>query len=404
MRDGPLITVPARQIRGLLLPLLLSLLVALPGAGRADDLEVHRERLDRLRGDIARLTETIANRSDEKTAVAGLLRETDELVASVSDRLRALEARLADQTRLLDDLRAEKAGLLETLQQQRLVLAREIRAAYVMGRQEQMKILLNQQDPATVSRVMTYYDYVARARADRMHVTREQLQRVEDAAARIAAEERELAALHARQAGELATLDETRQARRDLLARIDDELADQGRRLERMQADERELDALLQRLERSGVEQAIDQAMDNPAPTPFAERRGRLPWPAAGSVVHRYGTPRLGSLVWDGVMIAAPEGDEVRAVHHGRVAYADWLRGFGLLVIVDHGDGYLTLYGHNQTLFKEVGDWVEEREPVALVGVSGGRQRPAVYFGIRYKGRSVNPTRWLGRLDTGGAG
>jgi murein hydrolase activator len=400
MRDGPPTNGPSRCPACLLLTVLLSLLAAAYGSALADELDVHRDRLDRLRSDIGRLTEAIASKSDEKAGLARLLRETDELVAAVSGRLRGLEARLGTQTRLLGELRVEKTGLAETLQKQREALGRQIRAAYVMGRQEQIKILLNQQDPATVSRMMTYYDYVGRARAARMAEIREQLGLIDAAAARIAAEESELEKLFASQARELSTLADSQQARRDLLARIDGELTDQGHRLSRMQADERELGALLARLEQAGV----DQAMDNPAPTPFGERCGRLRWPAAGSVVHRYGTPRLGSLVWDGVMIAAPEGDEVRAVHHGRVAYADWLRGFGLLLIIDHGDGYLTLYGHNQTLFKEVGDWVDEGEAVALVGASGGRQRPAVYFGIRYQGRSVNPTRWLGRLDAGGMG
>jgi septal ring factor EnvC (AmiA/AmiB activator) len=103
-------------------------------------------------------------------------------------------------------------------------------------------------------------------------------------------------------------------------------------------------------------------------------------------------------------MISAPEGREVRAVHHGRVAFADWLRGFGLLMIVDHGDGYMTLYGHNQSLFKEVGDWVGADEAIALVGNSGGRERSGVYFGIRFKGRPVNPTKWCRRLASGKVG
>jgi septal ring factor EnvC (AmiA/AmiB activator) len=229
---------------------------------------------------------------------------------------------------------------------------------------------------------------------------RGQLRRLDETATRIAAEERELESLYDRQAAELETLGGSQRARQELLARIDAELADQGRRLARMQADERELEALLRRLEQD----TGDLGLNDPAPMPFAERRGRLPWPTVGEIVHRYGTQRLGGLVWDGVMIAPPGDDEVRAVHHGRVAYADWLRGFGLLLIVDHGDGYLTLYGHNQALFKEVGDWVEEREPVAQVGGSDGGRRPEIYFGIRYQGRSVNPSRWLGRPDPANRG
>lgn len=389
-----------RRATTLLLTAALSLCLPFSGHLHADESDLPRDRLERLRGEIEHLSRVIAGKSEEKDTLKRLLAETDALIAGVNRRLRELDARLATQTALLDDLRAQRSGLAETLQRQRSILGRQIRAAYMMGRQEQIKLLLNQRDPSTVSRVMTYYDYVGRARAERMAEIRAQMQRLDDMARRIAAEERDLGALYDRQADELATLNGSQQTQRDLLTRLDAELADQGRRLARMQTDERELEALLRRLERD----AVDQAMDNPAPTPFVERRGSLPWPAGGDIVHRYGTQRLGSLVWDGVMIAAPGGDEVRAVHHGRVAYADWLRGFGLLVIVDHGDGYLTLYGHNETLFKEVGDWVDEREPVALVGAGSGRQRPAIYFGIRYQGRSVNPSRWLGRSEPGGRG
>jgi septal ring factor EnvC (AmiA/AmiB activator) len=127
----------------------------------------------------------------------------------------------------------------------------------------------------------------------------------------------------------------------------------------------------------------------------FAALKGKLPWPLAGRTVVRFGSRRRPSgLRWDGLVIAAPLGTEVRAVHRGRVAFSDWLRGFGLLLILDHGDGYMTLYGYNQSLFKEVGEWVETGEPVALAGRSGGRLSPGVYFGIRVHGKPVNPIKW----------
>ena len=181
--------------------------------------------------------------------------------------------------------------------------------------------------------------------------------------------------------------------RRDVVARLTQELNDQSRQLDRLQSDERDLQTLI-----TGLEEALaDIPAEHPQQLAFVGLRGRLPWPASGRIVNRFGSPKLGALVWDGVMISAPEGREVRAVHHGRVAFADWLRGFGLMLIVDHGDGYMTLYGHNQSLFKEAGDWVEVGEPVALVGSSGGREQAGVYFGIRYQGRAVDPAKWCRR-------
>ena len=196
------------------------------------------------------------------------------------------------------------------------------------------------------------------------------------------------------QAGQLLAMKTSQDQRRELVAKLTAELQDQGRQLARLQSDERELNALIK-----GLEQALaDIPVEHPQQMQFAALRGRLPWPASGRIVSRFGTPRLGGLFWDGVMISAPEGREVRAVHHGRVAFADWLRGLGLLMIVDHGDGYMTLYGHNQSLFKEVGDWVEADEAIALVGSSGGRERAGVYFGVRFKGRPVDPAKWCRRM------
>ncbi len=131
---------------------------------------------------------------------------------------------------------------------------------------------------------------------------------------------------------------------------------------------------------------------------PFKALRGGLEWPARGRLVSLFGTQRAGNLKWDGVVIAAKEGSEVKAIHHGRVAFSDWLRGFGLLMIIDHGDGYMSLYGHNQSLFKETGDWVEPGETIAVMGNSGGQRNAGVYFGIRYKGKAVNPKKWCKRV------
>jgi len=242
--------------------------------------------------------------------------------------------------------------------------------------------------------MMVYYDYLSRARAQKIESLREQLQRLMAIEQEIRAEEQELVRLRDEQASQLLAMQTSQDQRREVMAKLTAELQDQGRQLASLQSDERELNALIK-----GLGQALaDIPVEHPQQIQFAGLRGRLPWPASGRIVSRFGTPRLGGLLWDGVMISAPEGREVRAVHHGRVAFADWLRGFGLLMIVDHGDGYMTLYGHNQSLFKEVGDWVEADEAIALVGSSGGRERAGVYFGIRLKGRPVNPTKWCRRM------
>jgi len=378
----------------LLLTSLLTLLLLLPADGlAAADAEEQRSKLEALRSRISGLRTEMQSKSGEKTELSRLLQESEQHIGRLARKLRVLDGRLSRQGQRLQALRDEQLAQRRSLDEQREVLARQVRAAYAMGRQERLKILLNQQDPATVSRVMVYYDYLNRVRAQRMRAIRQHMQRLADTEREILDEETKLAALQQEQQAELDAMQRLQAERKDVVAQLTEELNDQGRQLDRLQSDERDLKTLI-----SGLEEALaDIPAEDPQQIRFAGLRGRLPWPAQGRIVNRFGAPKLGSLVWDGVMISAPEGREVRAVHHGRVAFADWLRGFGLLLIVDHGDGYMTLYGHNQSLFKEAGDWVDVNEPVALVGSSGGREQAGVYFGIRHQGRAVDPARWCRR-------
>ena len=377
-------------------PFLISLfLVAMwPAVGPSAPVTAEQQaRLEALRERISGLRTQMQSKSGEKTELSRVLQESEQQIGRLARKLRVLDGRLTRQRDRLDELAIEKTRQSQALDRHREALARQARAAYAMGRQERLKILLNQQDPATVSRVMVYYDYLSRARGQKMRLIRDYMQRLADTEAEILDEERKLARLHDEQARELAAMQRSQGQRRDVVARLTQELNDQSRQLDRLQSDERDLQTLI-----TGLEEALaDIPAEHPQQLAFVGLRGRLPWPASGRIVNRFGSPKLGALVWDGVMISAPEGREVRAVHHGRVAFADWLRGFGLLLIVDHGDGYMTLYGHNQSLFKEAGDWVEVGEPVALVGSSGGREQAGVYFGIRYQGRAVDPAKWCRR-------
>lgn len=353
-----------------------------------------RQRLDALRTRIQGQRQRLEAKRGESTKLSRLLRESEQAIGRLALRLRALDGRLDRQRAELARLRAAQAAQRRSLDLQRRVLARQMRAAYLMGRQERLKILLNQQDPATVGRVMVYYDYLSQARAQKMLQIQADIQQLAQTEEGIQEQQRELAGLHDAQKRELSDLRRSQEKRQAVLIALTGEINDQDQQLGRLQSDERELQALL-----SGIEEALaDIAVEHPQQLAFAGQRGRLSWPARGQVVKRFGAPRLGRLVWDGVMISAPEGQEVRAIHYGRVAFADWLRGFGLLVIVDHGDGFMTLYGHNQSLFKEAGDWVEVDEPIALVGSSGGRERSGVYFAIRHQGRPVDPSKWCRRL------
>ena len=200
-----------------------------------------------------------------------------------------------------------------------------------------------------------------------------------------------IAALRGERQSRLAELDERRAARADAMRALVDRIKDHESRVARLRTDERRLVELVEALRAS----LTDDALKIRGSRTFEQMRGRLRWPVSGSVLARYGAPRGESgLTWQGMLIGAPAGEAVHSIHRGRVAYADWLRGFGLLLIIEHEDGFMSLYGHNGTLTRETGDWVESGEIVATVGDSGGHSRSALYFEIRRAGRPVNPRRW----------
>jgi septal ring factor EnvC (AmiA/AmiB activator) len=359
----------------------------------ADPLSEENQKLDRVRDHIKELMRRMDSVKGERGELTRRLQQSEQEIGALTRRLRVLAGQLQRQRKQLAELRHEEDSALARLELQRDALARQIRAAYVIGRQERLQLLLNQQDATKLNRVLTYYDYVNRARVQRMTLIRERLNELASIRTDITREEERLNGLLDKQRNELTALEQNRAGRLEVIRALGAQLEDQGQQLDRLRNNERQLQVLIK-----DIEQAL---MDIPAEVPgqqrFSERKGRLAWPAAGRLGARFGTKKVGSLRWDGVLIQTTEGREVKAVHHGRVAFADWLRGFGLLLIVDHGDGWMTLYGHNQSLFKEVGEWVQTDEPVALVGNSGGRRDAGVYFGIRHKGVAVDPLRWCRR-------
>jgi septal ring factor EnvC (AmiA/AmiB activator) len=375
-----------RQCRfiGWLTGLLLALAtLPAPAADTAARLADLRQRIQELE---QQLSSTEGERDVQLRALALSERRVGELVNS----LRIVANRIARHDEQLDTLQEQERVQRQQLGRERHELAAQLRAAYAMGRQERLKLLLQQQQAETLSRLMHYYDHLNRARGERMQHIEQRIQTVRTLQQQIAEERQLLQTLQQQRDAERVQLEQAQAARRTAIAALEATLDSGGRELNRMQRDQRQLERLLEGLR--GVLADIEAEL--PAGRGFAQRRGALPWPTSGTLDAAYGQPRKGDRRWDGVMIGAREGAEIRAVHRGRVAFADWLRGFGLLIILDHGDGYMTLYGHNQSLFKEVGDWVEAGETLAAVGSSGGREEPAVYFAIRHQGVAEDPGRW----------
>ncbi len=274
-------------------------------------------------------------------------------------------------------------------------LEAQVRAAYTSGQQERMKLLLNQHDPATLGRLMTYYRYLSEFRGDNIEAVNGHIRELSDLSEQMVAEEKRLAGLARAYTAELNEVRAAQEKRQGLLSALQSKINEEGSEIERLAAQEQDLARLITELTSILSDYPITSE------EPFIDLKGRLTWPIAGTLLHDFGQPRAaGGLKWNGVVLAAPHGREIRVVYHGRVIFADWLAGMGLLVIVDHGGGYMSLYGYNETTLKIVGDWVAPGDVIATVGDSGGQARSALYFEIRQGTKPLNPRSWVSKQPT----
>lgn len=398
MRPAPARRGAARAVARLAAACAGLLFAASIGAGTPTDPDRASAELAELRARIGEVQRRLEAARAEESAAARAVREVEQRIGRASRGLRDTRSRLRDEERRLAESQRKYAEVSAELGAERRELARQIRAAYLLGRQEQIKLLLNQEDPARVGRTLTYYRYLNHARLDRIDRVSVALERVAQLQAQIAVQREALAATQAQQASEMLALAEERLAREGLLRKLQAEISAQGDRLAGLQKDERRLEQLVKDLQRALAD--VEQVAS--ARQPFAKLKRKLPWPVAGKLAAKFGERRdVGRLRWRGTFIAAAANQDVRAVASGRVAFADWLRGFGLLIIIDHGNDYMTLYGHNQSLYKEVGDWVEGGDVIAGVGDTGGMARPGLYFELRHRGEPQNPQAWCaGRPDS----
>ncbi len=386
----PAQTAGLAQVARLLIWPLLSLLLAAP-VPAADQATLKQAELRQLQAKITKLQAGLEADREKKSRAERQLERIEEQVNQTSKGLRRTQRELAAMRARIGELERQQHTTQATLKRQAKQLAGEARAAYIMGRQQQIKLLLNQESPSEVGRMLAYFSYFSQARKDSIEDMRRAMQTATELKTRIELKTQALRDLQATQEAQAAQLLKRKQQRIDVLAQLQQRLRRRGDALKGLQADKKQLQALVDSLRHLLADIPADSGRDKP----FRQLKGRLHWPARGKLERRFGTTRGKSgLKWQGVFIAAPEGGQVRAVSQGRVAFADWMRGFGLLLIVDHGDGYMTLYGHNQALYKEVGEWVDSGEVVATLGASGGHSQAGLYFEIRHNGQPINPVAW----------
>jgi murein hydrolase activator len=357
-------------------------------AQRADRAQTEAD-LARIRGEIARIREQVGRDAAERDRLTRELRTAEQSVAGARERLRELQRQRADSRTRRGEIEAQSRARERELGTERDALAGQMRAAYLIGRDEPLKLLLNQRDPARAGRMFAYYGYFGRARAGQIARIRAHIASLAELQTELEAEEQRYLALEQDQKRELDALESARSERSAVLAKVQQESKSRVASLERLRKEQAALERLLRELRRA-IQRFPSDSRD-----PFARLRGKLTWPVAGRVVARYGETRAGGLKWEGMLLSAERGAPVRSIYHGRVIYADWLAGLGLLVIVDHGGGYMSLYGHNDALFRKVGERVTAGDSIAAVGDSGGRPRPELYFEIRRNAQPLDPRPWF---------
>ncbi|RAU46603.1 MULTISPECIES: murein hydrolase activator EnvC [unclassified Pseudomonas] len=424
----------------------LALMCLLNPAFADDERAQTQKQLDATRQDIAELKKALGQLQEEKSGVQKDLRSTETEMGKLEKQVEALQKELKKSEAELQRLDDEKKKLQSARVEQQRLIAIQARAAYQNGRQEYLKLLLNQQNPEKFARTLTYYDYLSQARLTQLRNFNETLRQLAEVEKDIDLQQAQLLVQKSSLEDQKAQLDTVRQERQVALAKLNQDYKARDQKLQARQQDQADLTKVLKTIEETLARQAreaeearqkallaqqeaekrqreqealaksrgqgdSDEAPRRPAKVPgalvssagqsyggpFEQAKGKLPWPVDGRLLARFGESRGDDdrTKWDGVMISASAGSQVHAVHGGRVVFADWLRGAGLLVILDHGNGYLSLYGHNQSLLKEAGDIVKAGEAIATVGNSGGGQdTPALYFAIRQQGRPSDPAQW----------
>ncbi|MCW9032419.1 MAG: peptidoglycan DD-metalloendopeptidase family protein [Gammaproteobacteria bacterium] len=350
-----------------------------------------KRELEKLRKRMAELRQSLEQKQQEKDSATKFLKDIEVRIGERAYILRKINRHLGKQNRELIKLKQQQQQTRNELASQRNILSQQIRAAYMIGRQEYLKLLLNQENPAAIGRTLTYYDYFHKARSHHIDEALISIEKLDSLTRQVKTKTNELRVSRKQQQVEKQKLDDDFIDRSKIVKAMEKDIAQQGTRLKKLAADE----ALLQQLLKEIHNIMPSTLTEIDKRETFSKRRGRLQWPVQGNVKRLFGKSRqAANLKWNGVLIPSAEGNEVKAISHGRVAYADWLRGYGMLVIIDHGEGYMTLYGYNQALYKGTGDWVEEGEVIATVGRSGGQADSGLYFEVRVKGQPSNPTKW----------
>jgi septal ring factor EnvC (AmiA/AmiB activator) len=418
--------------------LVIVLLACLFSPAMADSRSDAQLQLDAAQKDVGELKKLLEQLQKDKSGVQQDLKKTESTMGQLEKQIKGLQNELNKSTEQIQQLNQQKKKLQQSRREQQRLIGIQARATYQSGHQEYLKLLLNQQNPEKFSRTLTYYDYLSRARLEQLATFNETLRQLANIEQDIVTQQTQLAEQKSALDGRRELLAQARKERQLVLAKLNKESRAGSQKLKAREQERAALGNVLKTIEATLARQAREAqaarklaiaaaaaataeqarlaslpATGQPARVKpatgamvssagasyggaFSGAKGKLPWPVNGRLLANFGSTRGEDTrtKWDGVLISAGLGSQVHAVHGGRVVFADWLRGAGLLVILDHGNGYLSLYGHNQSLLKDAGEIVKAGDVIGTVGSSGGQEVPALYFAIRQQGRPSNPVQW----------
>ena len=355
-----------------------------------NDTNEKAKQLESLQLHIKQTEHELGTANQKKLSLTEELQHNELRISELAKKITELKTNLTAKQDSLNQLKQQEQSEQIKLEKERDILATQIRSAYVVGRADYIKLLLNQEDPSKISRALAYYNYHNRSRVNTIETAIKKLQSLIDLEQAIESETQLILSLQTEHQQRLNEYDQNRKNRQSLLLELDQFISKKDEELESLQAAAKELGLLLQRLDKET--NTMEFFEDIP---PFKTMRGKMSWPINGNIVQRFGSPKKGDdIKWNGVLIKASTGTEVKAINNGKVVFADWFKNLGLLIIIDHGEEYMSLYAHNETLAKKQGDWVLAGETISTVGDSGGQSRSGLYFEIRQQGKPVNPSLW----------
>lgn len=405
----------------------IALIIACLGlmpAAQADERKATQQHIEQVKKDIQELQNLLKKTHGDRSAAEQQLKKTEESMGELESRIRQMEEQLKKNQAELEQLGRQERGLQQQRLRQQEHIALQGRAAYQAGQQEPLRLLLNQQQPGHLHHNMVYYQYMHKARMDQVQTYNTTIAQLAELQHNITSQQAAIKTQTQNLLADRQKLEEMRQQRKQAVAKLAKQQQQQQQQLDSKKKDQQELNALLKTIEETLARQAYEERQRQERALAIARQqqnqsqssdsqitqvsstyshpggnfdkaRGKLAWPVSGSIIARFGSARGDSRSqWDGVLIQAAEGTQVQAIHPGRVVFADWLRGVGQLIIIDHGNGYLTLYGHNQNLLSAAGDTVAAGQPIATVGNTGGQAQTALYFGIRKQGKALDPGQW----------